>query len=131
MTGSNMSVFKDADDFVVETGILDHNRSASDEELLPQLRDIIASEVDELSEAIATDNPVEILDAMVDIVYATLSMAAHLLPPGAMEAAWDEVHASNMTKVGAPIVNGKLQKGDNYRAPDLRGALGKARYTIV
>ncbi len=86
---------------------------------------LLAEELDELREALAAGDLVETLDALIDLQYvldgAFLSFGMH----GLKEAAFDEVHRSNMSKLGAdgkPIVrpeDGKILKGPDYFKPDL------------
>lgn len=77
---------------------------------------IITEEASELLDAVENRDRVQIVDALVDIVFATISTAERWGVD--MTEAWDEVYRSNMSKVGAPIVNGKLQKGELFHAPD-------------
>lgn len=109
-------VFNDVFDFNTKTGIVHEPLSNND------TIKIISEELVELVEGFLLDDEVKIADALVDIVYATLSCADRLDFP--MEELWRECHRSNMTKVGAPIVNGKLQKGDNFEQPDFGRVLG-------
>jgi len=86
---------------------------------------LLQEELDELKEALANDDPQETLDALIDLQYvldgAFLSFGMQALK----EIAFDEVHRSNMSKLGAdgkPIRregDGKVMKGPNYFAPDL------------
>ncbi len=86
---------------------------------------LLQEELNELKEALANDDPVETLDALIDLQYvldgAFLSFGMQALK----EIAFDEVHRSNMSKLGAdgkPIRregDGKVLKGPNYFAPDL------------
>ena len=143
---------------------------------------LILEEIEELREAFYKTDPVEIADALTDIVYVTLGYRILLtnrevnIPPAAinphifyneahaavfggslfytlvsaspenycrttdliltlvnelaalyripLQQCWDEVHASNMSKLGAdgkPIYreDGKVLKGPNYFKPDL------------
>jgi len=86
---------------------------------------LLAEELDELKEALEQGDSVETLDALIDLQYvldgAFLSLGmAHL-----KDAAFDEVHRSNMSKLGAdgqPIrreADGKVLKGPNYFKPDM------------
>ena len=92
-----------------------------------QLRiNLLQEELDELSEALANNDIVEVLDALTDLQYvldgAYLSFGLH----GLKESAFNEVQRSNMSKLGAdgkPIVreeDGKILKGPNYSAPDIK-----------
>ncbi len=86
---------------------------------------LLAEELDELKEALAADDMVEVLDALIDLQYvldgAFLSFGLHPVK----EAAFAEVHASNMSKLGEdgkPIRregDGKVMKGPNYFKPDI------------
>lgn len=86
---------------------------------------LLQEELDELKEALANNDAVETLDALIDLQYvldgAFLSFGMQALK----EIAFDEVHRSNMSKLGAdgkPIRregDGKVMKGPNYFAPDL------------
>jgi predicted HAD superfamily Cof-like phosphohydrolase len=86
---------------------------------------LLAEELEELQEALRAGDIVEVLDALTDLQYvldgAYLSFGLHSVKT----AAFDEVHASNMSKLGEdgkPIrreSDGKVLKGPNYWAPDL------------
>lgn len=86
---------------------------------------LLAEEVEELQEALAAGDIVEVLDALTDIQYvldgAYLSFGLHDVK---MEA-FEEVQRSNMSKLGEdgqPIVrpeDGKILKGPNYFKPDI------------
>lgn len=77
---------------------------------------IVGEEYKELVSATLDEDWVEIADAMIDIVFAAISCGYRIGLP--MDKLWTEVVKSNMTKVGAPVVNGKLQKGENFVRPD-------------
>ncbi|MEZ5919567.1 MAG: nucleoside triphosphate pyrophosphohydrolase family protein [Alphaproteobacteria bacterium] len=86
---------------------------------------LLAEELEELQEALKAGDIVEVLDALTDLQYvldgAYLSFGLHSVKA----AAFDEVHASNMSKLGEdgkPIrreSDGKVLKGPNYWTPDL------------
>ena len=86
---------------------------------------LLAEELEELQEAIADKDPVEVLDALIDLQYvldgAFLSLGLH----NVKTEAFNEVHRSNMSKLdenGKPIRregDGKVLKGPNYFKPDL------------
>ena len=109
-----MSVFTDVHRFNTETGL--NEVELTDE----QAFSIISEEVFEL--LAAQGDRVLQADAFIDIVFATLSCATRRGFP--MDDLWEEVMVSNMSKVGAPIVDGKLQKGENFVEPDFAGVLG-------
>lgn len=86
---------------------------------------LLAEELEELQEALAAGDMVEVLDALTDLQYvldgAYLSFGLHSLK----EAAFNEVQRSNMSKLGEdgkPVVresDGKILKGPNYTPPDI------------
>jgi len=85
---------------------------------------ILEEEVAELRAAVEAGDMVEVLDALCDIQYVLdgtfLEFGLHRVKQQAME----EVHASNMSKLGAdgrPVLreDGKVLKGPNFRRPDL------------
>lgn len=97
-----------------------------DDEKTNALRiNLLAEELEELKEALDAGDIVEVLDALTDLQYvldgAYLSFGLHAVK----QAAFDEVHRSNMSKLGAdgkPIrrpEDGKVLKGPNYFEPDL------------
>lgn len=93
---------------------------------------LLEEEVEELKEALAAGDMVEVLDALTDIQYvldgAYLSFGLHPVKT----AAFDEVQRSNMSKLGAdgkPIVrpeDGKILKGPDYFKPDIAQFVKKA-----
>ena len=97
----------------------------SDEKTNALRINLLAEELDELKEALKEGDLVETLDALVDLQYvldgAFLSFGMQELK----EIAFDEVHRSNMSKLGEdgkPIrreSDGKVMKGPNYFKPDL------------
>lgn len=86
---------------------------------------LLAEELDELKEALANNDTLETLDALIDLQYvldgAFISFGLHHVK----DAAFEEVHRSNMSKLGEdgkPIrrpEDGKVMKGPNYFKPDL------------
>ena len=90
--------------------------------------DLIQEEVDELVEAIANKDMVEIADALADILYVVYG-AGHTFGID-LDECFTEVHASNMSKLGddgTPIKadNGKVMKGPGFFAPDLESILNQ------
>jgi len=81
-------------------------------------------ELDEYLAANENDDPVEIADALTDQLYILLgTIVAHGMQ-NIIEDLFDEVHRSNMSKLGdggKPIYreDGKIMKGPNYFKPDL------------
>lgn len=87
---------------------------------------LIQEEVGELAAAAAAGDLVGVADALADIVYVAYG-TAHVYGID-LDVVLDEVHASNMTKLGAdgrPVrrSDGKILKGPDYRPPDIAEAL--------
>ena len=83
---------------------------------------LIKEELSELKEAMDNKDILEVADALTDILYVTYG-AGHAFGID-LDACFDEVQNSNMSKLGAdgkPIYNesGKVMKGPNYFKPDL------------
>lgn len=86
---------------------------------------LLQEELDELKEALADNDPIETLDALIDLQYvldgAFLSFGLH----DVKMTAFEEVHRSNMSKLGEdgkPIrreSDGKVMKGPNYFKPNI------------
>jgi predicted HAD superfamily Cof-like phosphohydrolase len=68
-------------------------------------------------------NVVDTADALGDLLYVVYSAAAHFGLP--MDAIFEEIHQSNMTKVIVPDgpENQTLLKGTSYKKPDLHAVL--------
>jgi phosphoribosyl-ATP pyrophosphohydrolase len=90
---------------------------------------LITEETAELAEALREMNEEETLDALADLLYVVLGTAVTFDLP--IEAAFDEVHRSNMTK--SPDYRKKRftkdtdAKGDSYEPPNLQSVLKGAR----
>ncbi|WP_090477262.1 pyrophosphohydrolase domain-containing protein [Nakamurella panacisegetis] len=87
---------------------------------------LIEEEVGELREAAERGDLIGVADALADIVYVAYG-TAHVYGID-LDAVLDEVHASNMTKLGVdgrPVrrADGKVLKGPGYRAPDVKAVL--------
>jgi predicted HAD superfamily Cof-like phosphohydrolase len=94
---------------------------------------LIEEEVRELADAATTGDLVGVADALADIVYVAYG-TAHVYGID-LDAVLDEVHASNMTKLGAdgrPVrrADGKVLKGPAYRPPDIAAVLGRGAATV-
>lgn len=92
---------------------------------------LIAEEVNELSDAIKQEDAVETLDALIDILVVTIG-AVHSMGADA-EGAWKEVMASNLSKID-PVTgtvrkreDGKVLKPANWRAPNLKPYVSKTQ----
>ncbi len=86
-------------------------------------RTLIAEEVGELEEAVATDDNVEQLDALIDILVVTIG-AIHSMGADA-EGAWNEVLRSNLAKIDSSTgkvikrEDGKVLKPQGWKPPNL------------
>lgn len=103
-------------------------------QLLPRDRsdfrmELIREEFDELVDAEADRDLVEMADALGDLVYVIYGFAHELGIP--LDDVVREIHASNMSKLdenGNPIYrdDGKVLKGPNYWEPDIKSVLSRA-----
>ena len=91
--------------------------------------ELIAEELEELEVAIDNDDMVEVADALTDLLYVVYG-AGHAFGLD-LDACFDEVHESNMSKIGpeGPIYreDGKVLKSENFFAPDLKSVLNLER----
>ena len=99
------------------------NKPSFSTEKINQLRiSLIQEELDELKEAIANKDLLEVADALTDLLYVIYG-AGHAFGIN-LDKCFNEVQNSNMSKLGEdgkPIYNelGKVMKGPNYFKPDL------------
>ena len=89
--------------------------------------ELIQEELDELSDAVADRDMIQIADALTDLLYVVYG-AGHSFGID-LDECFQEVHASNMSKLGEdgrPIYreDGKVLKGPSFFEPDLEGILG-------
>ena len=87
-------------------------------------RKLITEELKELDNA---QTPEEHLDALIDLIYVTIGAGVALGHD--MQGAWDEVHKTNMAKLGPdgkPIIreDGKVIKPAGWQPPQLTPFLG-------
>ncbi len=84
--------------------------------------ELIAEELQELSDAMRAEDMVGIADALGDLLYVVYG-TGHAYGIN-LDRVFAEVHRSNMSKAGphGPIyrADGKVLKGDLYSPPDLR-----------
>lgn len=84
---------------------------------------LLREEIDEYFEACEEGDKKEVLDAQVDILYILLGCVLHHGTQDVFEKAFDEIHASNMSKLENGKVlkreDGKVMKGKDYFKPDL------------
>ena len=121
---SDMSNFNKVKAFMNTYGQDVNEKASFPEDAVVQLRvELIGEELHELKEAIKNNDLVEVADALTDILYVTYG-AGHSFGVD-LDKCFDEVQRSNMSKLGEdgnPIYNdsGKVMKGPNYSAPDLK-----------
>jgi len=86
---------------------------------------LLQEEVLELHEAWSSEDIVEVADAITDCLYILFGTAIEFGLQDKLEAFFDEVHGSNMSKLneyGKPIYreDGKVMKGPFYYKPNLK-----------
>ena len=119
-----MSNFEDVKKFMQTFGQIIRTKPQFPDEKTMKLRlDLIKEELNELEEAMKTKNLKEIADALTDILYVTYG-AGYAYGIN-LDKCFQEVQRANMSKLGndgKPIFNekGKVMKGPNYSAPDLK-----------
>ena len=119
-----MSNFTDVKKFMETFGQIVRTKPQFPDEKTMQLRhDLIKEELEELKQAMETKNLKEIADALTDILYVTYGAGyAYGID---LDKCFKEVQRANMSKLGKdgkPIYNekGKVMKGPNYLAPNLK-----------
>ena len=101
-----------------------------DPQILELRFNLMEEENREYLEAAKNDDLAEVADALGDMLYI---LCGTILEHGLqykMEAVFEEIQRSNMSKLGAdgkPIYreDGKVLKGPDYFRPDISGILGK------
>jgi predicted HAD superfamily Cof-like phosphohydrolase len=96
------------------------------EDVMDLRYELIREELDELAEGLVNKDIVEIADALTDILYVVYGAGAAFGID--LDACFDEVQRSNMSKLGAngkPIYreDGKILKGPDFFQPDLKKVL--------
>ena len=105
------------------------NKPSFSTKRINQLRiSLIQEELDELKDAMANKDLLEVADALTDLLYVTYG-AGHAFGID-LDKCFNEVQNSNMSKLGEdgkPIYNelGKVMKGPNYFKPDLSKFVNK------
>ena len=119
-----MSNFKDVKTFMETFGQIVRTKPQFPDEKTMQLRyDLIKEELNELEQAMKTQDLKEVADALTDILYVTYGAGyAYGID---LDKCFKEVQRANMSKLGAdgkPIFNdkGKVMKGPNYSEPNLK-----------
>ena len=78
-------------------------------------RNLIDEECKELAQACDTDDAVETLDALIDILVVTIGAIHSMGADG--EGAWKEVMTTNFAKIGE---DGKVLKPQGWEPPNLK-----------
>lgn len=89
---------------------------------------IITEEWEEFWTAVYSGDLIQSIDGALDTIYTLLGyLVAIGLKPTQINSCFEEIHASNMTKVdedGRPvIIGGKIQKTPQYTKPNLEAAI--------
>lgn len=89
----------------------------------PELRiDLIWEETKETCDAIERGDLVEAIDGLCDVIVVVLGTAVEFGID--LQPFWDEVHRTNMAKVGGPVrEDGKRLKPEGWEPPDIAGIL--------
>ena len=96
--------------------------------------DLIEEEVQELRDGLGKGSLLEVADALTDILYVVYG-AGHAFGID-LDDCFNEVHRSNMTKLGEdgrPMYrdDGKVMKGPNYEEPDLKQFVLQKEITLI
>ena len=87
---------------------------------------LIDEELSEFAVAAREKDPVELIDAICDILYVTYGAATELgISPQQLDAFFDEVHRTNMAKAGTDgkiveRMDGKVMKPLGWKPPDIK-----------
>lgn len=89
---------------------------------------LLEEEVVELFDSGITGDVIEVADAVADCLYILIGTAIEYGIADKLEKVFDEVHRSNMSKLGQdgkPIYrdDGKVLKGPNYSLPKLKNII--------
>lgn len=110
---------------------INHEPNANLGEAIHKLRyNLMKEENEEYLEAVMNNDPIEIADALGDMLYILCgTILSHGLQHK-IEAVFDEIQRSNMSKLGPdgkPIYreDGKVMKGPLYFKPDFSAILNK------
>ena len=118
-----MSNFQSVKKFMQTFGQEVKDKAEFPNEKIVKLRyELIKEELEELNQAINDKDIKEVADALTDILYVTYGAGTAFGID--LDKCFDEVHQSNMSKLGSdgkPVYNeiGKVMKGPSYFKPDL------------
>jgi predicted HAD superfamily Cof-like phosphohydrolase len=120
-------VFKDVLDFTKAFGLPENDKPKIIDTDIRELRiNLLMEEVDEYLTGEQTDDIVEIADALIDLIYIAVGTAITYGIP--FEKVWNEVHRSNMAKLGpnGEVLrreDGKVKKPEGWQPPNIRSIL--------
>ena len=123
----NVTNFQKVSIFMKAMGQDQPEKSGFPDDKIVGLRlDLIDEECRELKDAVEAKDIVEVVDALTDLLYVVYG-AGHAFGIN-LDLAFNNVHASNMSKMGEdgkPIYreDGKVLKGPNYFPPKIKRAL--------
>ena len=112
--------FRDQDKFMTAC---EQSVNGMNDEQFKMYTNLITEEYDELGVAIAAGDPVETLDALVDILVVTIGAINSMGADG--EGAWREVMSTNFNKIDRQLGkvrrrdDGKILKPDGWEPPQL------------
>lgn len=113
-------MFRDSDKFMTAC---EQTISGMNDEQFKLYCNLITEEYEELAAAIAAGDPVETLDALVDILVVTIGAINSMGADG--EGAWREVMANNFSKIDKRTgkvlkrEDGKVQKPADWQPPNI------------
>lgn len=98
-----------------------------DNERMSLRKKLIEEEYDEFLEAVEDGDLVNAFKELADLIYVVNGVAVEM--GGNLDDVFEEVHRSNMSKLGSdgkPIYrqDGKVLKGPNYTEADIKSVLG-------
>ena len=115
------NIFKDQTNFMLAC---DQTVCQWNEQQLEMYHTLIKEETKELQEAFDSNDRVEILDALIDIIVVTAGAINSMGANG--EGAWDEVMKTNFAKIDPNTgkvkkrEDGKVLKPNNWQPPNLK-----------
>jgi predicted HAD superfamily Cof-like phosphohydrolase len=118
------NMFRDSDKFMTAC---EQTISGMNDDQFRMYAKLITEEYDELQVALANKNPVETLDALVDILVVTIGAINSMGADG--EGAWREVMATNFNKIDRRTgkvlrrEDGKILKPEGWEPPQLQNFL--------
>lgn len=123
---TNKTTLEQVQEFHETYGLPVENEQTTGSDKTKELRiNLLQEELDELKEALENNDPIETLDALIDLQYVLDGAFLSFGFQGVKTDAFNEVHRSNMSKLGEdgkPIHregDGKVMKGPNYFKPDM------------